>query len=100
MDESQAVTIVVSNTPYTISGTGVDREVLGRAVDAVNERIQNFKQRTNGEEVRATVLAAISLATELTEAADRESNLKDELETIRQWAESLSARMDKEIEKL
>ena len=99
MSEIQAVTINVSNTDYTIRAD-IDKELLLYAVDMLNERIQNYKASTSGEELRAIVLAAVSIATEHAEAAKTHEKLTKELEEVQSWAQTLSNRLDKEIAQL
>ncbi len=61
--DQQGVHFVISNTAYTIKAD-IDGGVLQNAVDELNSRIQQYKQKTNKDELRATVLAALSIAVE------------------------------------
>ncbi len=90
--DQQGVHFVISNTTYTIKAD-VDRAILQNAVDDLNTRIQEYKKKTNKDELRATVLAALSIAAErdsaniekleleLVEYKDRLSELIKKLDT-------------------
>jgi cell division protein ZapA (FtsZ GTPase activity inhibitor) len=80
-----SVTIYVDNKEYQLRAD-IPVEVLDKAVDLVNDRITKFKNRSNRDELRATVMTAVSLAIEMS---------SDSEETIEQkaYVEELEAEL-------
>lgn len=99
MAELQAVTINVSNMDYTIHAD-IDRKLLSDAVAKLNEYIQKYKENTGGEELRAIVLAAVSIAMEQATEKQHLEELEQELQEIHHWAEKFGSHLDSEIAEL
>lgn len=88
MQYNEQVTISVNNTEYSLRAN-VDKEILQIAVKELNDRIERYKNRANKDELRAAIMAALSLATEHYYSVQQVKHLENELQRCKESAEKL-----------
>ena len=96
MAAGKSTTIVISGNEYLVDGE-MDRDSLNAAVELLNERILMYKEATQGDELRCTVLASLSFVLEQTyveaEKKDLETTLLDAQERIEKLVGHLEAKL-------
>ncbi len=97
MQYNEQVTISVNNTEYSLRAN-VDNEILQIAVKELNDRIERYKNRANKDELRAAIMAALSLATEHYYSVQKVKNLESEIELCKESAEKLLKGISKTLE--
>ncbi len=76
-----SATIIVDNKEYQLKAD-IPADVLNKAVETVNERISKFKNRSKSDELRATIMTALSLAVEFNSGATNTKDLEDKIENL------------------
>lgn len=98
MQYNEQVTISVNNTEYSLRAN-VDTEILQLAVKELNDRIERYKNRANKDELRAAVMAALSLATEHYYSVERIKTLESEIALCKESSETLLKRVSDTLDK-
>ena len=105
-----SVTITVNNIQYTLKAD-IDPLVLGQAVKIVDDRIAIYKRSSEKDELRSAVMAALSLAIEISKDSDKieetvthniklkenSENLMDELEFSKDELKNLIVKIDNSL---
>lgn len=97
MQYNDQVTISVNNTEYSLR-SNVDNEILQLAVKELNDRIERYKNRANKDELRAAIMAALSLATEHYYSTQQVKSLENEIQQNNECVEKLLERINASLE--
>ncbi len=89
-----SVNFKINNTAYTIQAD-VDEQVLQIAVNDLNERIEQYKNKTHRDEIRATVLAALSIAMERNEMSQVDTTvIKESTLALKEMIQKIDTVLD------
>ena len=97
MAEKQSVIVVISGLEYEVS-SNIEKDRLEIAVSRLNEYIEMTKIKTNGDELRATVLAALSFALNQTDLVAKNTEQDLLIDASKERLKTLVEYLDEKLE--